>query len=175
MQSFCKIWFVFKFKVWFLTLGTKVVKKSINPYPYLLGLLLLAFDCTLILRNHTFRSHTNWKAFLQPTLLALPTHVHINFAIVSILALVNGIFGDTPTKEAFASFAGEGVIMITRRPVTADQTKFFLLPRSWAFFLFRITAIYTVTVQRTGWRKVVPSWKRKKKLLEHILSTFASS
>lgn len=73
----------------------------------------------------TFGPHANSKTFFQPTLLALPPHVHVDLAIVAVLALVHRIFGNTPPKESFASFACERVVMVTGRSITAHQAQLF--------------------------------------------------
>jgi len=86
-----------------------------------LRLLRLSFDRALDLRNNTcnnntrfskkesriitinlltFWPHSNAEAFFEPTLLTLASHVHINLAVVAVLALVDCIFGDAAPEEA---------------------------------------------------------------------------
>lgn len=67
----------------------------------------------------TFGPHADGQAFFQPTLLAFAPHVHVDLAVVAVLALVHRVFGDTPPEEAFASFARERVVMVPGRPVAA--------------------------------------------------------
>lgn len=76
----------------------------------------------------TFGPHANGKTFFQSTLLAFSPHVHVDFAVVAILALVNCVFGNAPPEEPFASFTREGVIMVTGRPIAAHQAQFFGRP-----------------------------------------------
>lgn len=73
----------------------------------------------------TFRPHADGEAFFQPTLLAFPPHVHVDFAVVAVLALVHGVLGDAPPEEPLAPFACERVVMVTGRPVAAHQAKLF--------------------------------------------------
>lgn len=73
----------------------------------------------------TFGPHANGKTFFQSTLLALSPHVHVDFAVVAILALVHCVFGNAPPEETFASFTRESVIMVTGRPIAAHQAQFF--------------------------------------------------
>lgn len=71
----------------------------------------------------TFGPHADSQAFFQPALLALAPHVHVDLAVVAVFALVHGIFGNAPPKEAFASFARERVVMVTGRTVAAYQAQ----------------------------------------------------
>lgn len=73
----------------------------------------------------TFGPHANGKTFFQSTFLAFSPHVHVDFAVVAILALVHCVFGNAPPEETFASFTRKGVIMVTRRPIAAHQAQFF--------------------------------------------------
>lgn len=62
----------------------------------------------------TFGPHADGQAFLQPAFLALAPHVHVDLAVVAVLALVHRVLGDAPPEEALAPLAGERVVMVTR-------------------------------------------------------------
>lgn len=70
----------------------------------------------------TFGPHADGETFFQSTLLTFSPHVHVDLAVVAVLALVHCVFGNAPPEESFASFAREGVVMVTGRPVAAHQT-----------------------------------------------------
>lgn len=84
--------------------------------------LLLAFDSALKLGYDAFGSHAHMKTFFQSALLAFAPHIHVDLAIVAVLALINGIFGDTSPEESFASLAREGIVMITRGSIATNKT-----------------------------------------------------
>jgi len=48
----------------------------------------------------TFWPHSNAEALFESTLLTLASHVHVDLAVVAILALVDGVFGDAAPEEA---------------------------------------------------------------------------
>ena len=72
--------------------------------------------CTL-----TFRPHADRKTFLEPAFLTFPPHVHVNLTVVAVFALVNCIFGDTPTEETFTSFTCQRVVMVTEKTGEKNQ------------------------------------------------------
>ena len=62
-----------------------------------------------------------------PARLAFSPHVHVNFTSISrIFASISLVFGDGPPKKAFAAFASQRVVVVTRGSVPTDQTKVFL-------------------------------------------------
>ena len=69
-------------------------------FAFLLSSLRLPFDGTLMFGDNTFWSHSDWKTLLQPALLTLPSHVHIDFTTVPVLALVDCVLCDAPSKES---------------------------------------------------------------------------
>ena len=63
----------------------------------------------------------------------------------------------------FASFAGEGVVVVTRGSIAADQTQFFLLSGHGTFLLLGIgEAVDRVTaaIDAARWRQILPTCKR---------------
>lgn len=82
----------------------------------------------LIKSKLTFGPHTDGQALFQPAFLALASHVHVDLAVVAVLTLVNGIFGDASPEEPLAPFARECIVMVTGRPITAHQTQLFGRP-----------------------------------------------
>lgn len=48
----------------------------------------------------TLRTHSNCEALLKSALLTFSSHVHINFTIIAILALVDCVFCDASSKES---------------------------------------------------------------------------
>jgi len=90
--------------------------------PFLLrsrGLFLFPLLLTLLLGHHALSPHAHLVALLEPALLALAPHVHVNLTVVPVLARVGGVFGDGPPEEALAALAGQGVVVIARGPVPA--------------------------------------------------------
>jgi len=73
----------------------------------------------------TFGPHADGQAFFQPALLALAPHVHVDLAVVAVLALVHGVLGDAPPEEPLAPFARERIVVVTGRPVAANQAQLF--------------------------------------------------
>lgn len=130
-------------------------------FVYLLGLLFFSLDGTLILRHDALRAHTDCQALLKPALLALSTHVHVDFAGLAVLALINRIFRYATPEEALAALACEGVVVIARSPVPANEAQFLLLPWRRALFLLGIAAVRAVPVDRTRRWQVFPSWNTK--------------
>lgn len=65
----------------------------------LLGLLLLPLDGALVLGHDALRPHPDGQALLEPTLLALPPHVHVHLAGMPKLTAVDRILGDAPPEE----------------------------------------------------------------------------
>lgn len=64
-----------------------------------------------------------------PACLTLSSHVHVNFTIFStIFASISLIFGDGPSEEAFAAFAGQGIVMVARSTVSTHGTQVLLRP-----------------------------------------------
>ena len=67
----------------------------------LLCLLLFSLDSTLIFWYDTFGSHTHSQTFLQATLLALTSHVHVHFTSVSKFTTINSILCYTTTEKTW--------------------------------------------------------------------------
>ena len=80
-----------------------------------------------------------------PARLAFSPHVHVNFTSISrIFASISLVFGDGPPKKAFAAFASQRVVVVTRGPVATDQTKVFLRshrPRRLLLLLLGLTLL----------------------------------
>ena len=80
-----------------------------------------------------------------PARLAFSPHVHVNFTSISrIFASISLVFGDGPPKKAFAAFASQRVVVVTRGPVPTDQTKVFLRshrPRRLLLLLLGLTLL----------------------------------
>lgn len=125
-------------------------------------LLLFSLDGTLILGHDALRAHADCQALFEPALLALATHVHVDFAGLTILALINRVLRYAAPEEALAALAREGVVVIARGPIAADEAQFLLLPRCRALFLLGIAAVRAVAVDRTRRRQVFPSWSSNK-------------
>lgn len=98
----------------------------------------------------TFRPHADAEALLEPTLLALAPHVHVDLAVGAVLALVDSVLGDAASEEALAALAGQRVVVVAGRSVPTHQTQLFLLPRRRALLLLRISAVSAVAVQGVG-------------------------
>lgn len=94
----------------------------------LLRFFLLSLHCALKLGHNAFWPHADRQALLQPALLTLAAHIHVDLAAIAILALVYGIPGDTASKEALAALARQSIVVITRRTIAAYKAQFFLLP-----------------------------------------------
>lgn len=73
----------------------------------------------------TFGPHANGQTFFQPALLTLAPHVHVDLAVVAVLALVYGVLGDAPPEEPLTPLTRERIVMVTGRPVAAHQAKLF--------------------------------------------------
>lgn len=65
----------------------------------LLRLFLFPFDGALDLGHDALGPHADVDALLQPALLALPPHVHVDFAVVAVLALVHRVLRYAPPEE----------------------------------------------------------------------------
>ena len=80
-----------------------------------------------------------------PARLAFSPHVHVNFTSISrIFASISLVFGDGSPKKAFAAFASQRVVVVTRGPVATDQTKVFLRshrPRRLLLLLLGLTLL----------------------------------
>ena len=63
-----------------------------NPYP----LPPPELTCKL-----TLWPHSDGEALLESTLLTLPSHVHIDLTVIPILALVDSVLRDAPSKETW--------------------------------------------------------------------------
>lgn len=103
---------------------------------FLLRLLFAPFHCTLVLWDYTFRSHANGQTFFQAALLTFASHVHVHFTGMAEFTAIDCIFGNTPPEEALTTLTGEGIVVITRCPVTTDQAQFFLQTGRRTFFDF---------------------------------------
>lgn len=79
----------------------------------------------------------------------------------------------SPTEVilTFAPLAGERIVVITGRPITAHQTQFLLLPRGGSLLLLlRIVAVRRVAVETAGGRQILTtckSEKNKKQSMKH--------
>jgi hypothetical protein len=124
---------------------------------YLLSLLLLALDGALELRDDALGPHADVEALLEPALLALAPHVHVDLAVVAVLALVHRVLGDAAPEEALAALASEGVVVVAGGPVPAYEAELLLLSRSRALFLLGVAAVGAVAIEGTRRRQVVPS------------------
>lgn len=107
---------------------------------HLLCFFLLSFYRTLIFWHNAFRSHADRQALLQSALLALAAHIHIDLAAIAILALVYGVPSDATSKETFAAFTRQGIVVVTGRTITAYKTQFFLLARRGSFPFLRVAS-----------------------------------
>lgn len=112
---------------------------------YLLRLLFFSLYCTLVLGHNTFRPHANRQTLLQSALLALAAHIHVDLAVVAVLALIHCVPGDASSEEALATFTRKGIIMITRRTIATYKAQFLLLSRRGSFSLLRVASFITTT------------------------------
>ena len=120
------------------------IKPLINTFCNILAIVLFIFDkCFFFLNCRTINKQIINKNI--PARLAFSPHVHVNFTSISrIFASISLVFGDGPPKKAFAAFASQRVVVVTRGPVATDQTKVFLRshrPRRLLLLLLGLTLL----------------------------------
>jgi len=130
-------------------------RRRVGSVLLLLRFLRLSFNCALVFRNDTFGSHADGEALFQTAFLTFPPHVHVNLATVAVLALVHGVLRYTPPEEAFASFTGEGVVVVAGRSIAADEAELLLLTRHGALLLLGIAeTVHRIAVDTSRRRQI---------------------
>lgn len=108
------------------------------------AIILFVFaKCVFFLNYRPINKNNNKKNI--PARLAFSPHVHVNFTRFSrIFASISLVFGDGPPKKAFTAFASQRIVVVTRGPVTTDQTQVFLRshrPRRLLLLLLGLTLL----------------------------------
>lgn len=136
-------------------------------------LFLLALHSTLVLWHNAFGPHAHRQALLQPALLTLAPHVHVDLAIVPIFTLVHRVLRDASPEKSLAALAGQGVVVVAGRPIAADEAELLLLPWRRSLLLPGVAGVAAATstassasasavsiaVQRARLRQLVPTCK----------------